>query len=185
MNISIIGAGYVGLVTGVCLAEMGQMVTFVDRSKYRIQQLIRAEIPFQEPCLEALLRKNLILQHLNFSSNYSDTLKNADIIFITDDVVSTNETENQVMLKAARMIKYLKKECIVIFKTPIKATTKTKLKKIIERRSNAIKIVYNPTLLREGFAIEDFFNKEKIIIDADCEITKKKVFNLYQPLLSV
>jgi len=177
MNISIIGAGYVGLVTGACLASAGMDVLCCDRDKNRIAELKKGSFPIYEPCLENLVHncmKNL--KRLDFITDIKKAVEYADVIFIC---VNTPTLENNIcdlgnVLDASRDIaQHINCYKVIVNKSTVPVGTGKTVKKEIENilkklgKDTEFDIVSNPEFLREGSAVYDFINPERIVIGAE------------------
>ena len=188
MKISMIGAGYVGLVSGACLADLGNLVYCVDKNKNKIDILNNGDIPFYEPGLKELVNKNFISGRLKFTSNLNTAVKKSDIIFIC---VGTPESKNQsadlkyVFNAAKEISKNINKFKIIIIKSTVPVTTGDKLEKIISRKKSKkfFEVVSNPEFLREGEAIRDFRYPDRIVVGSNNKSVIKKLETLYEPLI--
>ena len=187
-NITIIGTGYVGLVTGTCLAELGNKVVCVDINKNRIENLKKGFVPFYEPDLKDLIKKNIKSKRLFFETNLALTIPQSEIIFIT---VGTPSLENgaanlSYIEKAAEDVgKNLKKYAVVVVKSTVPPKTCQKIKGIIKKYSHKpFDLVSNPEFLREGSAVLDFMKPDRIIIGAESKKAEKIMKELYSALKS-
>ncbi len=189
MKLCMIGTGYVGLVSGACFADLGNIVWCVDKDKKKIDNLNKKKIPIYEPGLEELVTKNFLAGRLKFTSNLSLAVKNSDIIFIC---VGTPTTKNKssadlhYVFKAAKEIsKYINKFKIIVTKSTVPVTTGDKIEKIILKKKSRkfFEIVSNPEFLREGEAIRDFRFPDRIVIGTNNTKVKKKLQSLYEPLI--
>jgi UDPglucose 6-dehydrogenase len=187
-NIAIVGTGYVGLVTGACLAELGNKVICVDINADRIADLKKAVVPFYEPGLDELIKKNIRNKRLFFETNLAFAIPPAEIIFIT---VGTPSRKNgganlSYVEKAAENTgKNLKKYAVIIIKSTVPPKTCRKIRGVIKKYSKApFDIVSNPEFLREGSAVSDFMKPDRIIVGAESEKAKKIMKNLYSALKS-
>lgn len=184
MKIAIIGTGYVGLVTGICLADLGNTVICYDIDKEKIKQLQNSKAPIYEYGLEKLLRKLNTSKKIIFTNNPKKAISKSDLIFIA---VGTPQQKNgsvdlSFMKNAARTIgKFINGYTIIINKSTVPVGTAKLVKKIISRYANKnFDIISNPEFLREGNAIEDFTNPERIIIGAESKKARKIINELYQ-----
>ena len=170
MKISIIGSGYVGLVTGACLARADQNVTCLDIDEKKIQDLESGKIPIYEPGLEDLIKEKVENNLLSFSSNIDQTIKNADAIFIAVGTPTNIENDgadlSQVFACAEAIGKNIKSNTVVILKSTVPVGTCDKVEEIINLVNPSIDfdVVSNPEFLREGSAIFDFENPDRIIV---------------------
>lgn len=188
MNITVAGVGYVGLVTGVCLAQMGHHVTCLDICTKKIDMLQTGRSPIYEPELDSLPENNIAHGRLLFTTNQEQAYENAEIIFIA---VGTPEnpdgTANLSFVHGAAqaIALFCKSDCIVVTKSTVPVGTNDHIQKMIQSQKNRnrhIDIVSNPEFLREGSAIADFFNGDRIIIGANNPIAAARVEKLYQSL---
>ncbi len=185
MKICIIGTGYVGLVAGTCLAEMGNDVICCDNNLEKLKQLEQGIIPIYEPGLEDLIKRNVKEQRLTFSSDLSLAVKKSLICFIA---VGTPQGEDgsadlQYVEQAALMIgKAINSYKIIVNKSTVPAGTAQKLKEIIKNLTDyEFDVVSNPEFLKQGAAVEDFLRPDRIIIGSDSEKAKEIMLELYAP----
>ena len=186
-KISIIGSGYVGLVSGAGLSEFGNHVTCVDIDKAKIANLKKLKIPIYEPGLESLISKNMNKGLLNFSSNISRSIKDSEIIFIA---VGTPQSDNgsadirYVESVAKTIAENLNDFKIICTKSTVPIGTGKKIKTLIENLSNSKNFDYvsNPEFLREGAAIDDFLHPDRIIIGCESDNTINAMKEVYRPL---
>lgn len=187
-NIAIIGTGYVGLVTGTCLAELGNKVICVDINRNRIEDLKKGAVPFYEPGLEKLIKKNIKKQRLFFETDLATAIPQSEIIFITVGTPSLENGEANLSYveKAAEDVgKNLKKYAVVVIKSTVPPKTCRRIREVIKKYSDApFDLVSNPEFLREGSAVLDFMKPDRIIIGAESEKAKKIIKELYSPLKS-
>lgn len=193
MNIAVIGAGYVGLVTGACFAQLGHQVTCIDVDNDKIFQLREAKIPIFEPGLEFLVSENIKNKRLSFATALSELTIKPEIIFIA---VGTPSEKNgaanmQYIVKSAQQIgRYLDHYSIVIDKSTVPVGMTENIQNIIaeelKNRNSTIEfdIVSNPEFLREGAAIHDFMNPDRIIVGMNSDNPKAKMLELFSPILS-
>lgn len=192
MKLTLIGTGYVGLVSGTCFAEMGNDVTCVDIDKDKIENLINGKIPIYEPGLEEMVLKNYKKGTLSFSTNIAESIKKADICFIA---VGTPPGEDgkadlQYVLSVATDIgKYMEKPLIVVDKSTVPVGTADKVKETIQNelsnRNVSIKftMVSNPEFLKEGDAINDFMKPDRVVIGTEDEDVMNVMRELYKPFM--
>lgn len=190
MNITVIGTGYIGLVTGTCLAEVGNRVICVDVDENKINNLKNGIIPIYEPGLDDLVVRNYKNNRLDFTTRMDEAVQKSDILFIA---VGTPPGEDgsadlQYVLAVARDIgRYMNEYKVVVQKSTVPVGTAEKVRKVIqvelEKRNKKLKfdIVSNPEFLREGSALKDFMEPDRIIIGADKEKTESIMRDLYQP----
>ena len=187
MKISVIGTGYVGLVTGTCLAETGNDVLCIDIDEKKIKQLLRGEIPIYEPQLGILFQKNVNAERLKFSTSLDEGLIHGEIIMLA---LPTPEDEDgsadlSYVLGAAKEIgKKIKNYKVIVDKSTVPVGTAEKVKNAISKETNVdFDVVSNPEFLREGFAVEDFLKPERIIIGSSSERATKLMQKLYKPFV--
>lgn len=187
MNIGIIGTGYVGLVTGTCLSELGHIVYCIDINKEKIDNLNKGIIPIYEPGLDELVLKNVKLNRLFFSTDYK-VIENCIAVFSAVGTPSDKDgsADLQYVLSVANEFsKYINKYTIFINKSTVPVSTSDKVKTVIKEgiKSRNINIdfdvVSNPEFLKEGSAIQDFMNPDRIIIGCDNEKSKDIMQQIY------
>jgi len=188
MNISVIGAGYVGLVTGACFAEFGINVTCVDMDEARIESLTKGTPPFYEPGLEELMRKNMTEGRLHFTSDTAKAVRDAEVIFIAVGTPSRADGSADLSFvdAVARTIAgNLNNYKVIVTKSTVPVGTGERIRKIIQESGNAngqFDIVSNPEFLREGSAIEDFMRPNRVVLGANSERAVSVMKELYRPL---
>ena len=185
-----IGTGYVGLVSGVCFADLGNDVVCVDKDIFKINKLKKGIIPIYEPGLSELVKKNYKSGRLSFTTNLSEAIKNSQVIFIcvgTPTKKNSNAADlSQVFNVAKKIGKFIKSFKIIVTKSTVPVTTGDKIEKILlknAKRKN-FSVISNPEFLREGDAINDFFFPDRIVIGTSDKRTNKLMHSLYAPLLS-
>ena len=185
-----IGTGYVGLVSGVCFADLGNDVVCVDKDIFKINKLKKGIIPIYEPGLSELVKKNYKSGRLSFTTNLSEAIKNSQVIFIcvgTPTKKNSNAADlSQVFNVAKEIGKFIKSFKIIVTKSTVPVTTGDKIEKILlknAKRKN-FSVISNPEFLREGDAINDFFFPDRIVIGTSDKRTNKLMHSLYAPLLS-
>ena len=190
MKLCMIGTGYVGLVSGVCFADLGNDVICVDRDIKKIKSLQNGIVPIYEPGLDELVLKNIKNKRLSFSSNLALSVKKSDIIFIcvgTPTKKSGGSADlGQVFAVAKEIRKSINRFKIIITKSTVPVTTGDEIEKIIKQKTskNKFSIVSNPEFLREGEAIRDFSYPDRVVIGTRDKRSNKILKNLYSPLTS-
>ena len=185
-----IGTGYVGLVSGVCFADLGNDVICVDKDHDKITKLKKGIIPIYEPGLDELVKKNYKSNRLSFTSNISEAIKKSNIIFIcvgTPTKKNSNAADlTQIFNVAKEISKYIKSPKIIVNKSTVPVATGDKVEKIISKKVNKklFSVVSNPEFLREGEAIRDFTYPDRIVIGTSNKKTNKILKTLYSPLIS-
>ena len=189
MKICMIGAGYVGLVSGACFADLGNSVWCVDKNIQKIDMLNDGHVPIFEPGLKDLVDKNYFSGRLKFTTNLNLAVKNSDIIFICVGTPTSNKkgsADLQYVFKAAAKLSHnIDKFKIIVIKSTVPVTTGDKIEKIIlkKKRKKLFEVVSNPEFLREGEAIRDFRFPDRIIVGANSKKVINKLKFLYEPLI--
>jgi UDPglucose 6-dehydrogenase len=188
MRIAMIGAGYVGLVSGACFADFGHQVTCVDSNPDRISSLNNGVMPIFEPGLEALVIKNMREERLRFTSNLADGVKDVDAIFIAVGTPSRRgdgHADLSFVYAAAREIgAVVNPRAIVVTKSTVPVGTGDEVERILRevRPELSIPVVSNPEFLREGAAIGDFKRPDRIVIGTVDEHARQVMTEIYRPL---
>src|SRR6184192_1235982 len=188
MRIAMIGTGYVGLVSGACFADFGHQVTCVDKDAGKIAALERGEIPIFEPGLDALVAANVKARRLDFTTEQTGPVAEADAVFIAVGTPSRRgdgHADLSYVYDAAREIAAaLKGFTVVITKSTVPIGTGDEIERIIrEMRPDVdIAVASNPEFLREGAAIHDFKHPDRIVIGTDDERAKRVLAEIYRPL---
>ncbi len=188
--ICVIGTGYVGLVTGTCLADLGNFVTCVDIIPEKIESLKHGILPIYEPGLEELVERNVQAGRLHFTTNYSEGLDNSDYIFIavnTPTGTSQGRADMRYVESAARGIaQELDHHAIIINKSTVPVGSGDVVSRIIrknlKRPEVPFAVVSNPEFLREGSAVQDFQNPDRVVLGSSDQEAARKVATLYLPL---
>jgi len=189
MKLAIIGTGYVGLITGSCFAEFGYETVCIDKNQKRVDELNNSKCPFYEPGVEDLLDKHLNkTKLLGFSSSLSESVKDADIIFITVGTPSKRlegEADLRYVWDVAEEIREnINKYCVIVTKSTVPVGTTKKVKKIIAKKISEknFDVVSNPEFLREGSAINDFMRPDRVVIGCENKKSDQIMRELYRPL---
>jgi len=175
MRIAVIGTGYVGLVTGACLAEFGMFVTCVDIDEKKIERLKKGEIPIYEPGLDDIVAKNIKEGRLNFTTNTAEAVRNNLVIFIAVGTPSGEDgsADLRYVDQAARDIaSNLNGYKVIVNKSTVPVGTGQRVKNIIKSiagENSRFDVVSNPEFLREGAAVNDFLRPDRIVIGAESE----------------
>ena len=190
MHVSVIGAGYVGLVTAACLADVGNIVLCVDIDAAKVERLNRAEIPIHEPGLAHLVKRNAAAGRLRFSTNYDDAVSHATLIVIA---VGTPSGENgsadlsHVIVGARELGRRIERDSLIVVKSTVPVGTNDQVRAAIrselERRGVQISVTTasNPEFLKEGFAVEDFMKPDRIIVGVDDAKSAETMRQVYAP----
>tara|TARA_Y100000590_G_scaffold309531_1_gene349584 strand:- start:10232 stop:11524 length:1293 start_codon:yes stop_codon:yes gene_type:complete len=187
MKITIIGAGYVGLVQAVCLADFGFNVTCIEKDPEKLRELKFGRIPFYEPGLEDLFRKNLKSDRLKFTDNYLENIPYSDVIFIcvgTPPKKNGESNLNFVDQVSKEISKRIKGYTVIVSKSTVPVGTSKRIENILRKKNSqkTYDVVSNPEFLREGSALEDFRRPDKIIIGCRSEKAEKMLKRIYKPL---
>ena len=187
MKITVIGAGYVGLVQCVCLADFGFDVTCIEKDSDKLRKLKNGRIPFYEPGLEDLFKKSLENNRLNFINKYSDNISRSDVIFIcvgTPPKKNGQSNLNFIDQATKEISKKIKGYTVVVSKSTVPVGTSRRIEKILKKRKPArmFDVVSNPEFLREGSALEDFIRPDKIVIGCRTFKAEKILKKIYKPL---
>ena len=188
MRIAMIGTGYVGLVSGACFADFGHDVTCVDKDESKIAALHRGEIPIYEPGLDALVATNVKAKRLDFTTDLSKPVAEADAVFIAVGTPSRRgdgHADLSYVYAAAREIaKAISGFTVVVTKSTVPVGTGDEVERII-RETNPqadVAVASNPEFLREGAAIRDFKFPDRIVIGTSDERCRKVMGDIYRPL---
>ncbi|MCK7589535.1 UDP-glucose/GDP-mannose dehydrogenase family protein [Subsaxibacter sp. CAU 1640] len=187
MKISVIGTGYVGLVTGTCLAETGNDVLCIDIDEKKVKKMQGGEVPIYEPHLDVLFERNIKANRLRFSTSLEEGLEHGQIIFLA---LPTPEDEDgsadlSYVLGAAKDIGKLMKEYkVIVDKSTVPVGTAERVAETISKETNVeFDVVSNPEFLREGFAVDDFLKPERIVIGASSDRALQLMEKLYKPFV--
>ncbi|MGC8960754.1 MAG: nucleotide sugar dehydrogenase, partial [Chloroflexia bacterium] len=186
-RISVIGMGYVGLVTAACFADLGNEVWCVELDGHKIELLRQNKAPFYEPGLEELIARNATAGRLRFTTRYEEAIPDSDFVFIC---VGTPMAENGAAeLKYVRMAAEsigpnLRGYTIIVNKSTVPIGTGDMVTDILSRYADPddFAVVSNPEFLREGSAVNDFFNPDRIVLGAGDRAAAEKVAELHAPL---
>jgi UDPglucose 6-dehydrogenase len=194
MHIAIIGTGYVGLVTGACFSEFGVFVTCVDKDSEKIESLKNGIVPFYEPGLEELVKRNLRHGRLFFTSDIGKAVKESLVIFIAVGTPPRGDGSadlSYVDEVAREIATHIKSYKVIVTKSTVPVGTGERIRKIVseyikethkDTTDNLFDIVSNPEFLREGAAIEDFMRPNRVVIGADSQQAIAIMKDLYRPL---
>ena len=190
MKITIVGTGYVGLVTGACFAETGNQVTCVDIDQEKLERLEQGVVPIYEPGLEPMIKRNVAEGRLRFSSKLDGSLNDSRVVVIAVGTPSMEDgsADVQYVLSVAREIgEKLQQPIVVVGKSTVPVGTADKVRDEIKRKLDArateisFQVVSNPEFLKEGAAVADFLNPDRIVIGADSEESMAVMRELYSP----
>ena len=188
MNVVMIGAGYVGLVSGACFAEFGHQVTCLDKDPARVDALNRGEIPIYEPGLDDLVARNVSAGRLNFATKSNGTIENADLVFIAVGT-PTRRGDGHADLKfvysaATDIAAHLQGYTVVVDKSTVPVGTAREVRRVIKKANPDadFDVASNPEFLREGSAISDFMRPDRVVIGVETGRAEDKLRELYRPL---
>ncbi len=189
MKITMIGTGYVGLVTGTCLAEFGHHVTCVDKDANKIEQLHKGHIPIYEPGLDTLVDKNVGEKRLRFTTDIADAIPDAEAVFIAVGTPTSRRGDGYADLtyifEAAKEIAaHLTGYTVIIDKSTVPVGTARQVERIIQEANPAadFDVASNPEFLREGAAINDFMRPDRVVIGVQSDRAKQVLHEIYKPL---
>jgi UDPglucose 6-dehydrogenase len=192
MNITVIGTGYVGLVSGTCFSEMGNKVTCVDIDPIKIEKLNKGVLPIFEPGLDQMVLKNVKNKNLFFTTELDKALKDSEIAFIAvgTPMGADGSADLQYVLAVAKSIgQSMQKRLVIVDKSTVPIGTADKVKATIQKeldiRNSDLKfdVVSNPEFLKEGAAIDDFMKPDRVVIGSDSEYAIELMEQLYSPFL--
>ena len=190
MKLCMIGAGYVGLVSGVCFSDLGNEVICVDKDLNKIENLKKGIIPIYEPGLNELVLKNFNNKRLKFSTNLKESVSKSDIIFICVGTPTKRNGSAADLSQIYNVVKEISSSIakfkIIITKSTVPVTTGDEIEKIISKKisKKLFSVVSNPEFLREGEAIRDFTYPDRIVIGTNDKKSNNILKNLYSPLIS-
>jgi UDPglucose 6-dehydrogenase len=192
MKITVIGTGYVGLVTGTCFAEVGVDVTCVDIDEKKIENLKKGILPIYEPGLEEMVLRNTQKNRLHFSTSLQESIKDAEVAFIA---VGTPPDEDgsadlkYVLAVAAGIGEHMQRPLVVVTKSTVPVSTAEKVRKAVQSQLDKrgvnidFYVASNPEFLKEGAAIEDFMKPDRIVVGTDRVEAEEIMRKLYKPFL--
>ncbi|MDD3814350.1 MAG: UDP-glucose/GDP-mannose dehydrogenase family protein [Desulfocapsaceae bacterium] len=189
MKITIIGTGYVGLVTGACLAEFGHHITCMDKDDRKINSLLEGKIPIYEPGLAELVRKNVSEGRLAFTTELADSVENASAVFLAVGTPTSRRGDGYADLTyiyaaARELAPYLTGYTVIIDKSTVPVGTARQVARLIreENPTADFDVVSNPEFLREGAAINDFMRPDRIVIGSESVAAQAVMKEIYDPL---
>ena len=186
MNIAVIGTGYVGLVTGTCLAETGNRVICMDVDEKKVAMMKRGEVPIYEPGLEILLKRNISQKRLFFTTTLSEAVHAADIIFLAVPTPQGGDGAADlsfVLEVSSNIMEFIDHYTIIINKSTVPVGTAEKVHAILASKlpEDLFDVVSNPEFLREGKAVEDFLKPDRVVIGTQSPRAIEVLKKLYQP----
>lgn len=187
MKIAVVGTGYVGLVTGTCLAEMGNQVICIDIDEKKVQSLRQGIIPIYEPHLDAIFERNTKQGRLHFSTSLAEAVEHAQVIFLalpTPPGADGSADLTAVLKVAGQLGPLLKNYTVIVNKSTVPVGTAAKVAEVIRNAGGKnFDVVSNPEFLREGFAVDDFMKPDRVVVGTKSEQAKKIMSDLFAPFL--
>lgn len=188
MNITMIGTGYVGLVSGVCFSDFGHQVTCVDLSEDKINRLNNGEVPIYEPGLDEVMAKNVKAGRLHFTTDLKSAVDGAEAVFIavgTPTRRGDGHADLSYVMAAAEDIAHAMTDyCVVVTKSTVPVGTNRQVFDVIKkaRPEAEFDVASNPEFLREGAAIDDFMRPDRVVVGVESERAKQVMGEIYRPL---
>ncbi len=190
-KICVIGTGYVGLVTGTCFSDMGHQVTCLDINEHRIKQLQNGIMPIYEPGLKQIVEQNVEAGRLDFTTSYKEALNNVEFAFIAVGTPSSDDGEadlQYIKMAADSIAENLDHPIIIVNKSTVPVGTGDWVSEIILKQNGQntpkFTVVSNPEFLREGSAVSDFMNPDRVVLGSTDPVAAQKVADLYEALRS-
>ena len=187
MNIAVVGTGYVGLVTGTCLAETGNNVICVDVDENKVNKLKSGEIPIYEPHLDVFFERNLKQNRLSFTTSLEEGIKDAELIFLalpTPPGEDGSADLSYVLGVADHLGKIIDDYKVIIDKSTVPVGTAEKVKLAVNKNAKVdFDVVSNPEFLREGFAVNDFMKPDRVVVGTSIDKAKRLMNELYKPFV--
>ncbi|MBI4946705.1 MAG: UDP-glucose/GDP-mannose dehydrogenase family protein [Bacteroidetes bacterium] len=185
MNIAVVGTGYVGLVTGTCLAETGNSVICVDINKEKVKKMQEGIVPIYEPHLDVLFHRNIKAGRLAFTTNLKEAIDKSQIIFLalpTPPGEDGSADLSHILDAANELGQIIKEYKVVINKSTVPVGTAEKVRNaILKHCKTEFDVVSNPEFLREGFAVDDFLKPDRVVIGTSSDKARKIMEELYKP----
>ena len=185
MNIAVVGTGYVGLVTGTCLAETGNHVICVDINKEKVKKMQNGEVPIYEPHLDVLFERNIKQGRLTFTTNLEEAIEKAKIIFLalpTPPGEDGSADLSYILGVANDLGNIIKDYKVIVDKSTVPVGTAEKVRIAVAKNAKVdFDVVSNPEFLREGFAVDDFLKPDRVVIGTSSEKARKVIEELYKP----
>lgn len=185
MNIAVVGTGYVGLVTGTCLAETGNHVICVDINTEKVKQMQSGVVPIYEPHLDQLFERNIKQGRLTFTTDLASAIEKAKIIFLalpTPPGEDGSADLSYIIGVAGDLGKIIKDYKVIVDKSTVPVGTADKVREAVKKYTTIeFDVVSNPEFLREGFAVDDFLKPDRVVIGTSSEKARKIMEELYKP----
>lgn len=187
MKLTVAGTGYVGLVAGVCFAEVGHHVTCVDVDEDKVRLLKKGISPIYEQDLEGLMRKNYERGNIDYTTDFKNAYKDADAIFIgvgTPEMPDGSANLTYIATVARQIAESVEKDCLVVVKSTVPVGTNDKVEQFIKDflvHDVRVEVASNPEFLAQGTAVRDTFHASRIIIGTESKEAEKKLMQIYEP----
>ncbi len=186
-KIAVIGTGYVGLVTGTCFAETGNQVLCVDIDENKVNKMRNGEVPIYEPHLDIIFERNIKAKRIQFTTNLEEAIDFAEIIFLalpTPPGEDGSADLSYVLGVADQLGKLMKEYKVIVDKSTVPVGTSDKVYAAIEKHASVeFAVVSNPEFLREGFAVDDFLNPDRVVVGTEDPRAIKIMTELYKPFI--
>jgi UDPglucose 6-dehydrogenase len=187
MKIAVVGTGYVGLVTGTCLAESGHVVTCVDVDARKVEALRGGGLPIYEPGLEELVRRNVRERRLSFTTSYAEGIPGAEVVFVAVGTPpgETGEADLTHVLAAAEEVgRHLDRRAVIVNKSTVPVGSAERVAEVVGRVARVpFDVVSNPEFLKEGAAIDDFMRPDRVVVGVSSERAREVMAELYRPFV--
>ncbi len=186
MKVAVVGTGYVGLVSGAGLADLGVDVVCIDVDEPKVRRLERGEIPFYEPGLDELVARTVKAGRLTFSSTMADAIPGRDVVMLAVGTppAADGSADLTALLGAAREVAAaVTRPCVLVTKSTVPVGTADRLREVVAGAPHAIHVASNPEFLKEGDAVNDFLKPERIVVGTDDAFARGVLERLYQPLM--
>ncbi|MGI4776302.1 MAG: UDP-glucose dehydrogenase family protein [Janthinobacterium lividum] len=187
MNITFVGAGYVGLVSGIMMSNFGYNTTCLDTNKTKIEELNKGILPIFEPGLEDYLVKGISNKNLKFTSSYDDNLQKSSVIFITvwTPPMENGEADLSYVFDAIRqLLPHISSDCVIVIKSTVPPGTCQEIEDLLSAQGLNQSVVSNPEFLKEGSAVADFLLPDRIVVGAKDAQSFEILKEIYRPLIS-
>ena len=189
MNITIVGTGYVGLVTGTTLAELGNTVYCVDIDAKKVERMKQGVVPIYEPGLEEMFLRNIQAQRLFFTTDLKEALEKSEVIYLalpTPPGEDGSADLSYVLSVANQIGEMITEYKVIVNKSTVPVGTADKVRETIAAKTKIpFDVVSNPEFLREGFAVEDSMNPARVIVGSESEKAKEAMAQIYQPFTNI
>jgi UDPglucose 6-dehydrogenase len=184
MKVSVIGTGYVGLVSGVCFAEMGNDITCIDIDENKVQTMRDGKSPIYEPGLEAMMQRNIEANRIQFSTSY-ESIKEAKAVFMAVGTPSGDDGNadlKYLYAAADSLVPFITENLIVVLKSTVPVGTGVAMREYLSSKTDKVfHVVNNPEFLKEGSAVQDFMKPERVVIGTDNDFAYGIMDELYEP----